>query len=339
MTCMDDQSLAARASTDVFDPATARAVVDDAIARYFESRRERVPQFVDRNFGFRGSASLHGKAIGWDLARAPINVALIPLQAGAYLGGAIASGMKAPRAASWLRSRHFLLRTDVDREIEWRIWTDLLELPHQMDQRISTRDALAEIMMQDPRLHAAISEPLAEIARHADEPDTRARIERTIAAYTGTRAAAADITGALISAGAGYMAAQQITPSMWTLGPVLAATLANHAAIGAFPLGATLGHVWYSTFPIAAGPAFTVGVTAGLAAFGAVIVAFAGILADPAQKALGLHQHRLKKMLSTLERRFRGDASADFAPRDHYVARLVDLVDIVRVAHKVALGG
>ena len=70
-------------------------------------------------------------------------------------------------------------------------------------------------------------------------------------------------------------------------------------------------------------------------AIGAVVAAFAGVVADPAQKALGIHKRRLVKMLDTLERGFRGDNSAQFAPKDHYVARLVDFVDMVRAAHRV----
>ena len=225
----------------------------------------------------------------------------------------------------------------MDREIEWRIWTELLELPFDQGDRMNTRDALAETMMADPRLHAAIAEPLAEIARHSDDPNMRRRIEETIAAYTGTQAAAADIVGAMVNVGAGYLAAQQLT-SVWTLGPVLAAAAADHVAVSGFPLGATMGGLWYSMFPASASLALTGAVTLGLAATGAVVVAFAGLLADPAQRALGLHRRRLNGMLDTLERGFKGESEARFAPRDHYVARIIDFVDLVRVAHKAVQG-
>src|SRR3546814_3183193 len=108
------------------------------------------------------------------------------------------------------------MRTSVELEIECLLCTEFLELPYADGDRISTRDALAEAMLSDPRLVAAVAEPLAEIARHAADPDIRRRIEETVAAYTGTRAAAADITGALVYLGSGYLAAQQITPSVWT---------------------------------------------------------------------------------------------------------------------------
>jgi hypothetical protein len=327
-----------RRSTEVFDPETAGAVVDAAIGRFFDARRDRIDAFVDRTFSFRGSASIHRRAFGWDLVRAPANLALVPLQVGAMLSGSAARRLGATRSGDWLSSRQVLLRTDVDREIEWRLWSDLLELPFETDERYSRRDALAETMFEDPRLHAAIAEPLAEIARHADDPALRTKIEQTVAAYTGTRHAAADIVGAMVNAGAGYIAAQQLTPSVWSLGPVLAAAIANHVALSGFPLGATVGGLWYSVFPATVGPVLVGATTAGLAAIGAVVAAFAGVVADPAQRALGIHKRRLVKMLDTLERGFRGDSAARFTPKDHYVARLIDFVDMVRAAHKVVQG-
>jgi hypothetical protein len=332
---MSDIPSSNRPGTAVFDPATAGAVVDDAIVRFFASRRDRIRPFVDRTFSFRGSASIHRRAFGWDLLRAPANIALVPLQLGSMVSGAVANRVGARRTGAWLGSRNVLMRTDVDREIEWRLWTDLLELPFEDGERVSTRDALAEAMFEDPRLHAAIAEPLAAIAEHAQDPKIRARIEATVAAYTGTRNAAADIVGAMVHVGTGYMAAQQITPSVWTLGPVLASAIANHLAVGSFPLGATVGGLWYSVFPATVSPVLIGATTAGLAAVGAVVVAFAGVIADPAQRALGIHERRVVKMLDTLERGFLGDGQAKFAPKDHYVARLLDFVDLVRAAHRV----
>lgn len=321
------------------DITTARAVVDAALDRWLAGRRERMTPFIDRHFGFRGSARLHRRALGWDVLRAPANLALVPPQLGLHLGGVIAARLGARRAGHWMATRKVLLRTDVDREIEWLLWTEFLELPYADGDRIATRDGLAEAMLSDPRLVAAIAEPLAEIARHAADPGIRARIEETVAAYTGTRAAAADITGALINLGAGYLAAQQITPSVWTLGPVLAAAMAQKAAVAGFPLGAGLGGAWYGLFPAAVGPWAVASTTLGLAAAGAVVAAFAGVVADPAQRVLGIHRRRLERMLRTIERNMRGQGPAAFAPRDHYVARLIDVVDLIRAAHRIAQGG
>jgi hypothetical protein len=322
-----------------FDPSTARSVVDAAVERYVASRRERITGFVDRHFGFKGAARLHRRAVGWDMLRAPANIALIPPQLALYAGGALASRLGARRAGHWLASRRVLMRTDVDREIEWLLWTEFLELPYADGARLATRDALVEAMLADPRLIAAIREPLAEIARHAGDPEIRARIEETVAAYTGTRAAAADIVGILVNVGTGYLALHQFTPSLWTLGPALAAAMVHKAAVTGFPLGAGLGSLWHGAFPAVAGPWVVASTTLGLAAVGAVVAAFAGLVADPAQRALGLHRRRLNRLLDTLEMNFRGEGPTAFAPKDHYVGRLIDLVDLIRAAHKVTQGG
>jgi hypothetical protein len=120
---------------------------------------------------------------------------------------------------------------------------------------------------------------------------------------------------------------------------VLAGLMAHHMAVATFPLGATLGGAWYGFFPASAGVVLVGTTVASLAAAGAIVAAFAGMLADPAQRALGLHRRRLNKMLDTVERNFRGDGPAAFTPKDHYIARLIDAVDIVRVAHRAATGG
>ena len=59
----------------------------------------------------------------------------------------------------------------------------------------------------------------------------------------------------------------------------------------------------------------------------AVLTAFAGVVADPVQRALGLHERRLNKLLDAFEANLIEGAGAGFAARDHYVARLLDLVD------------
>src|SRR3546814_6021737 len=97
-----------------------------------------------RHFGFRGAARWHRRALGWGVLRAPANIALVPPQLGLHLGGVLARRLGAPRAGHWMASRKVLMRTDVDREIEWLLWTEFLELPYADGDRISTRAALAE---------------------------------------------------------------------------------------------------------------------------------------------------------------------------------------------------
>lgn len=320
--------------TAVLDTAGARRIIDAAIGRYFETRRERVEAFVDRHFSVTGALRLHRSALGWDMLRAPANVLLALPTAAIKVSALAARRAGAVRTGDWLDNRSILFRTAVDREIEWLIHTELLELPYEQRGRRSTRDALAEEMLRDPALVTALAAPLAELARHAGEPDLEKRLAEILTTYAGTRVAAADLLGALGHAGIGALAFQKVTPSAISLGPVLAGILAQQSAVASFPLGASLGGVWYGLFPAAPTGALIAGVTGGLAVATAVVAAFAGIVADPVQRSLGIHRRRLHKMLDALERNFRGQGPAAFVVRDHYAARLVDLVDVVRLVHR-----
>src|SRR5687767_13386085 len=98
------------------DRATAVSIVSDGIQRYIAERRALIPGFVHRNFGGRGAARLHRAAFGFDLLRAPANIAM----GFAALGkSAAAAGLKLARrerAAASLRARNLFLETDVGRE-------------------------------------------------------------------------------------------------------------------------------------------------------------------------------------------------------------------------------
>jgi hypothetical protein len=302
--------------------AAARAVVLAAAHRYFEARRARVDDFARRRFGLTGALALHRRALGRDLLRAPANIALAPVHLAVRLTAAGARRLGARGVADSLASRRILLRTDVAREVERLIVVDLLELPWRDDGADISRDALAEAIFRAPEAAAFLRE-----ARGG-----------AVADYAEVRSAVAEMTTGLVALGAGAAAFDKLTPGMLSLGPSLAAALAHGAAVSAFPLGTAAGSVWYALFPVAVPPALLVGATAGLVAVGAVAAAFAGILADPAQTALGLHPRRLRRLVDALEADFVGGRGAGFAAREHYVARLLDLADASVGAFR-AVGG
>ena len=195
-------------------PALARIVVEEGIRQYFAARRERVQPFVDRHFSLRGSLRLHRAALGWDLVRAPLNVVLAGPQFGLDALGRAAKRAGAIRLAASVESRNITLRTRVARDIEWAIATELLELPWRQDDRVATRDALAETILAQPRLTEALQPVLAAIGERAAEPAYRHRLQETLGRYAGTRDAAAEITTSLLTLGAGAIALKQLTPGV-----------------------------------------------------------------------------------------------------------------------------
>lgn len=305
------------------DADAVRSAVIAASRGYFDARRARVDLFVDTWFTTRGTFRLHRHALGWDILRAPANIALAPVHVASRLGASLADAARAKRTGAWLRGRQLMLETDVMREVQRLILADLLELPVEDGAGPARDDALARAILGDPQIGAM----LMRAGLSAAEVSRNPALAATLAEYTGTRAAVAEMTTALATLGAGAAAFQKLTPGALTLGPTLAAAMAQSAAVSAFPLGATAGSLWYGMMPASASPALVVGTTAGLIASAAVFAAFAGVIADPVQRRLGVHRRRLIRLIDALERQFTEGEAGGFAAREHYVARLLDLMD------------
>ena len=320
----------------VIDHDLIRLVVDDAIGRYVAARRERIPAFVDRNFSFAGSARLHRKAAGWDVVRAPVNLALAVPHVLIKLGALGSRAAGAGRLANRLDRTNLFFASDVAREVEWRIFTELLELPYAQEGRGFHRDALAEEIFADPRVSAAMRQTLEAVGRRAEDPRFAGWLTDAMATYTGSRVAAGDVANAMIAAGVGALAFKQLTPGAISLGPLIAQALVHQTAIASFPLGAGIGGLWYGAVPAAAPAGVVVGVTGGLLAVAAVLTAFSGVVTDPLQRRLGLHQRRLALLVDSLDSELTGLGDSRYAVRDHYAARAFDVIDLLRAAYSVA---
>ena len=314
----------------------ANAVVAGAQA-YFAERRARVGPFVDAHFSLRGTLRLHRAALGWDILKAPLNLSLALPQILLHIAAALARSLGAARLAAKLH-RSILLRTAVAEQIEWLIHTELLELPFVQRRRESRRDALSDAILARPEIQQAMQAALVEIGSHSDDPDFRARLARALDAYGLSRAAAAEITTGLLNLGAGALAVNKLTPGAVTLGPALAGIMAHQTAVSAFPLGAWLGSAWYGFFPAMPTAAMVASTTGALMLMSATLAAFAGVIFDPIQRALGLHRRRLTRMIDGLERQFGDPRAPGFAVRDHYIARLLDLFDMLGAALRVVRG-
>ena len=328
----ESEPAGALAPFEPLDEAVAREIVAGAVDRYLNETRARILSFVDDHFSFRGTLALHRRAIGWDLLRAPVNVLLAVPQVLLLLGSGLARWARWNRAADWLANRQILLATDVAREIDWLVYTELLRLPYRQGPRESTRDALAELVFDDPRIETASRDVFERAGRRMTDADFRRDLEDKLAVYTGSRSAASELTTAAVSVAVGATAFKQLTPGVVSLGPAIATAAAQQAAIASFPLGAGLGSLWYGVFPASPSPLTTIGVTVGLALAFSVLSAFAGVVADPVQRLLGIHRRRLRRLVAAIERNLQGHGPERFEVRDHYVARILDIADILRMA-------
>jgi len=307
-------SPASRKNLPALDTALARNIVESAIRTYFRKRRSRVPGFVERTFSLSGALQTHRNAFGHDLWKAPLNAALAGPQIGLNAAAAVLALAGRRRTAERLKSRELFFRTTVTQEIERRLIVDLLELPYTGQGEPSFHDALAVEILGDSRLDGALgmlNGPWGEKQRLQMDD----KLVRQLTVYLNARGAAGEIVSAAVTMAAGGAMLHQVTPGFLTLGPALAQAL-----------GAKVGGV----------AAFSL-VTAVLAA-SATAAAFAGIVTDPIQSALGLHHVRLIGLLDSLESAFLG-GDARLAIPEQYAARLIDLVDvIVSVASQMRAG-
>jgi hypothetical protein len=316
------------------DDAAASAILKRAIERYVAARHGRVEAFVDANYGLLGALRLHRRALGLDLLRAPANVAMLLPYAAMQLGAAGLGGLGARRAGRWLRARKPFFETDVARELTFRLHRDLLELPYDDSRNWTGRDALALSILEEQPL----ADLLDRLRAETDRPWARARVRTMLETYAGARHAAADLFNNALLAGTGAALFQSVTPGTFSLAPVLATALAHQAAVASFPLGAGLGGLWYAWFPAQPSIGLLLGTTGGLILLTAVTAGFSGVIVDPVQRALGLHGRRLHRLIDALGRELCGESAVAFQVRDHYVARIFDLVDLGRAAARTLAG-
>ena len=303
--------------------------VDAAARAHFADVRARIDGFARRRFGLVGTLRLHRAALGLDLLRAPVNVLLAPVHVAISLLALLADRVRLRALSRWLRGRHVLLDTDVGRVVEERVATELLGLELEAGAGSGAGsgarddDALARAMLSPPALR--------RLADRADDPAEALalgrRMARALHDYAGTRGAVAEATTALATLVVGAIVFRTLTPGLVSMAPSVAGVLSRDAAVRRFPLGETLGGVWYAAFPATVSP-WMFGLTlAGLMMLGAVFAAFAGLLADPLQVRLGIHRRRLHRLVDALEAEALGSLSGGFSAPEHYYARLFDLVD------------
>jgi hypothetical protein len=304
----------------------AENIVDEAIRRYFDSRRDRISGFVDRHFSPKGAWTLNKKAFGRDLYRAPLNVALVGPAVGLKAAAKGVDKLTKSNFAERLDTKKFYFQTDVARELEWQIYTDLLEVPFDQSGRHSVKDALSEEIFNNRGFSKALDAAVQSAVASAGGRN-RQQLETLLASYVETRAANAEVVNLAICLVPGAAIAHKVTPGVLSLGPTMASAITTKMAAASFPLGAGLGGMWYSAFPVAPSAAIAVSTTGGILALAAVVTAFSGIISDPIQRKLGLHEKRLNRLVDALEDNMRYDEVIRLKVKDHYVGRIIDLFD------------
>jgi len=255
------------------------------------ARHNAINAFVHQQFGLCGTLRLHRQALGGDLLRAPVNVAMAPLFLITRLLALLAALCRLRRLARWLATRKMTLGTAVGHRVATEV-TAFLEAQAQ-------RGALT-------------LPPPAQTARAVED-------------YTGVRNAMAEITTTCIVLICGYLIFSTATPGIISFALPVAEQQAHTRAVEGFWAGQQLGSAYYRVF----GPDLPVWRIAAtgvmLALLASLVTTFAGIIADPLQVISGSHRRRLARLIKRLEEL---PDETGRLEKEHVAARSADIVDI-----------
>ncbi len=313
---------------------TVEKAVAVGIENYILSRKEKVPEFVDDHFSFDGALKLHKKAIGKDLYRAPLNILwMVPLTV-AKACSFLSKKVGANKVSGILGRVPPGFQTEVQKEVNWLIYNELLELPYQQGSRESSKDALLEEILNVPEISDIIGEILSEISSKSEAPGFRKALERNLREYATSRTAASELAGGIITLSSGLVAFQKAVPGAIASGSAAAGLIAEKIAISQFWLGSTVGAWYYTLFPATASTGLVIAATGSIMAGLALITTFTGIITDPLQSKLGLHQKRLNRFLDALREELLEEKKSKYHIKDQYIARVFDIFDLLTIALK-----
>lgn len=301
--------------------------VEQGIIRYLDSRRLLVDEFVENNYSFNKAWNLNKKAFGLDMLKVPANILWTPPYFLLNGTGRLLTKAGKKKLGAQLTSLPAGFSTDVEKEVSWRIHTQLLELPYQQQDRVFTDNRLLAMILEDESLLALFDDSLNALAALVNDKQGKEKLADNLTAYVDSRKAAAELSAAMISMATGYVANKSINFGAMGLGNALAASIAHSAAASNFILGNTLGSLYYSVFSATASKTTLVLSTGGVAIVLGMVSSYTGVLTDPLQKSLGWHQKKLHKLIDGLELQFLSDSSESIQFKDGYVARVLDIAD------------
>lgn len=291
-----------------------------ASGRYMSQCRARVAGFVHRHYSLRGSLQLHRHALGWDIIRTPLNILWSVLCLAVSLPGWIGATLGWPTLQQLAKRLPTGLNTNVDRKLHQLIRSELLQLP--------STDAPIEVALWHTVLNdVELSELLQQ--RVESKPIAPQKLQATLEEYAATRAGTADFANTLLMALTSKLALGQALFGALSAGAMLASAIATHWAVSQFWLGETLGQLYYRLLPISPPIALTLGVTVLFVLLLAMTAIGMGIVSDPLQARLGLHQRRLHKVLDAIEVNLLNPHASGLRLHEKYAGRSFDLLDML----------
>ncbi len=243
---------------------------------------------------------------------------------------AIAVGLN--KLASFLNRLPVGFETNVQRELTWLVYTELLEVPFQDGKRESQHDALLEEMLNQPEMMALYRPYVAHIRERYGYCEFRTVLEKNLRTFCFTREASSDMAANTMTLVAGGLWFQQITPGALAISGVISQAIAYHLAVSSFFLGPTIGDLYYHYFPPTPSVGLTIATIVGIMAGLTLVASFSGILIDPILSMLGVYERRWQHFITHLERLLTDNQGQHYRVNDHYYARIFDFVDYLSTA-------
>jgi hypothetical protein len=306
--------------------------LDRAIRNYIDSRRKKIPGFVKTHFSISGAVKINRKALGKDLIKAPVNLAWALPYTAIQVTSVVLKKIGLKKIDKLIEKVPIGFKTSVQEEINRLIYTELLELPYKKDNGKDVNDALLAEILDQPEIKCLFQVELDLILTQSQQEGFKKSLENRLKEYSLSRTAISELAGNIIALATGVGMMGKMTPGGISFGTVLAATIAQQSAISSFFLGPTLGGLYYGMFPASASMGLAMASTSAVLATLAILSAFSGIITDPIQARLGIHEKRLNRLLDSLEKTLMEKGDSDLKIREQYLARVFDLLDLLKTA-------
>ena len=303
--------------------------IQSGMQSYIKQCHERVNDFVRTHYGFKGAFAINKKAIGLDMLKTPLNIIWTAPYFLLSNSGKLSQRLSNNKFGQRLSSLPAGFTTDVEKQVQWLIYDELLQLPYQQADRQSQHNALFDCILQQPQLITLFSDSFSQIAKLAEDTEAKLQFEQQLAQYVDSRKAAAELSSVLIAAASGYVANRGVSLGALSLGSTLAGSVSTHAAISSFTLGNTLGAFYYSVFPVSTAASTVILSTGAVAMLLGMVASYTGMITDPIQKSLGWHNKKLHRLIDNLGEQLQSEQAQSLAYKDAYVARIIDLADIL----------
>jgi hypothetical protein len=97
-----------------------------------------------------------------------------------------------------------------------------------------------------------------------------------------------------------------------------------------------LGAWYYGVFPASASIGLIAASTGALMAATGILAALSMVVVDPLLAKTGFHRRRLERFVQALGEELTGKGTTNYQVKDHYLARVFDLVELLKLAAQAA---